>query len=200
MFCNAKKDTLSFFKMRHFQASWSLRSQFKLKKKRGNNSRHLTLRRTAAKDSTDLLRQSNENVLRQPQMFCNAKKDTLSIFKMRHLQASHSKRWQFKLKEKLGNNSRQLLRIAYKDPIDEEYQKRIKIYNSPSNPICCSELSYFITKIGHCVHCSVTSHNIQNHKEIVRCAHSLKDKIQLDKISLVGCASTSTCLNLNQSN
>ena len=108
MFSNAKKDALSFFKMRHFQASWSKGSQFKLKKKRGNNSRHLTLRRTAAKDSTDLLRQLNENILRQPQMFCNAKKDTLSIFKMRHLQASHSKRWQFKLKEKLENNSRHL--------------------------------------------------------------------------------------------
>ena len=28
----------------------------------------------------------------------------------------------------------------------------------------------------------------------------MKDKIQLDQISLVDCASTSTCLNLNQSN
>ena len=110
MFCNAKKDALSFFKMRHFQASWSKGSQFKLKKKRGNNSRHLTLRRTAvaAKDSTDFVKQLSENILRQPQMFCNAKKDTLSIFKMRHLQASHSKRWQFKLKEKLENNFRHL--------------------------------------------------------------------------------------------
>ena len=125
-------------------------------------------------------------------MFCNAKKDTLSIFKMRHLQASHSKSWQLKLKMKLENNSRHLWRIAFKDSIDDEYQKRIKIYNSPSNPICCSKLSYFITKIGHCVHCSVTSHKIQNHKENVRCAHSEgQDPTGSDQPSRL-------CLNLNQ--
>ena len=114
MFCNAKKDTLSIFKMRHLQASWSKRWQFKLKEKLENNSRHLTLRRTAvaAKDSTDFVKQLSENILRQPQMFCNAMKDTPSIFKMRHFQASHSKRWQFKLKEKLKNNSRHLWRFA----------------------------------------------------------------------------------------
>ena len=59
-------------------------------------------RRITVKDSTDFERQLNENILRQPLKFCNAKKDTLSIFKMRHIQASWSLKSQFKLKRSEG--------------------------------------------------------------------------------------------------
>ncbi len=58
--------------------------------KQENVFRHF--RWIAAKDSADFGRWSNENTLRQPQRFCNAKRGLLFIFKMRYLIASYFQR------------------------------------------------------------------------------------------------------------
>ena len=47
---------------------------------------------------------SNENLLRQPQSFGNAKKGLLPGFKMRYLPIFYSQNWWFKLRRKQENN------------------------------------------------------------------------------------------------